>query len=137
MLQRFTWTEALSTGSLMVDIQHKELIAAINDLADAIEQGKGATTIKKLLTFLKYYAEWHFGNEEKCVAHLQCPLAETNKQAHCQFIEMVHDMTDAYRNQGDSETIAREIHSLLSQWLVNHIMKIDSNLFPKVSTAPV
>ncbi len=137
MLERFSWTEALSTGSLMVDIQHKELISAINDLADAIEQGKGASAIKKLLTFLKYYAEWHFGNEEKCIAHRQCPLAETNKQAHCQFIEIVGDMTYDYRNQGDSEEIAREIHRLLSQWLVNHIMKIDAQLFPRADSTLV
>lgn len=59
-LQTFTWDDSLSTGVPMIDAHHKELIAAVNDLGQAIAHQKGATAIKKLFVFLKFYAEWHF-----------------------------------------------------------------------------
>ncbi len=58
----------MSTGVPLIDTQHKELIAATNEIGDAIEKENWANAIKKLLVFLKFYAEWHFGNEETCAA---------------------------------------------------------------------
>jgi hemerythrin len=52
-MHTFEWTSSLNTGVAMIDPQHKELIVAINDLAEAIEQDRGKTAIKKLLVFMK------------------------------------------------------------------------------------
>ena len=127
-MKKFKWDDSLSTGVRMIDIHHKELIAAINDLGEAIETGKGATSIKKLLAFLKYYAEWHFEHEEHCAAQHQCPIAATNQKAHQQFMETVGRLSDEYRLSGASEAIARNIYQELSDWLVSHILKIDTQI---------
>jgi len=66
----------------MIDSQHRELIAATNEIGEAIESGNGTNAIKKLLVFLKFYAEWHFGNEETCAAKHSCPMAGVNQEAH-------------------------------------------------------
>ncbi|WKT84356.1 MULTISPECIES: hemerythrin family protein [unclassified Thermosynechococcus] len=127
-MQRFAWTEQLQTGVPMIDIQHKELVCAVNDLADAIEQGRGSAAIKQLIAFMKYYAEWHFGNEESCAEKYQCPLAEVNRCAHKQFIEMIEELQQQYRNSQADAAIATQIHGKLADWLVNHIMKIDKQI---------
>lgn len=128
MIQRFEWTDRLSTGVPMIDIQHKELVAAINDLADAIEQGRGASSIKQLIVFMKYYAEWHFENEESCANKYQCPLAEVNHRAHEQFIQLFEELQQQYRHSQADESVAVMIHGKLADWLVNHIMKIDKEI---------
>ncbi len=127
-MQKFEWTDAISVGVPMIDAHHKELILAFNDLSDAIEQGKGTGAIKKLLTFLKYYAEWHFDHEESCAAKHKCAIAETNQQAHKRFLEIFTNLQTQYRESEASEAVAREAHAQLCDWLVSHIMKIDTQL---------
>lgn len=127
-MQRFAWDDSLSTGVPMIDAHHKELIVAINDLAAAIEHGQGSTAIKKLIMFLKYYAEWHFDHEEKCAAKHKCPMAETNQRAHQAFIQTFGNLHEQYRQSDASEAVARQIYEELSRWLVSHIMSIDTEI---------
>ncbi|MGK7931124.1 MAG: hemerythrin family protein [Microcystaceae cyanobacterium] len=127
-MERFTWNESFSTGQPSIDAQHKELFYAINDLADAIEQGKGETAIKKLLIFMGYYAEWHFGREEKCMETHQCLFAEVNQKAHEKFLETFASLSKEIRENGASNEFAIKVHGILSEWLVNHIIKIDTEL---------
>lgn len=127
-MQKFEWSDRLSVGVPMIDTQHKEIIAAFNDLSDAIEHGTGTTAVKKLLVFLKYYSEWHFEHEESCAAKHKCPIADTNQQAHARFLAIFSDLQQRYRESGASEEIARQAHAQLSDWLVNHILKIDTQI---------
>jgi hemerythrin len=127
-MQKFAWNESLSTGVRMIDTQHKELIVAINDLAEAIENGQGGVAIKKLLVFLKYYAEWHFDHEQQCAAKHQCPMAAVNEQAHAKFIDMVNTFHIQYRESDANEDIAKQIHQQLADWLVSHILRIDTQI---------
>ncbi|HEY9629847.1 MAG TPA: hemerythrin family protein [Coleofasciculaceae cyanobacterium] len=127
-MQRFEWSHELSVGVPMIDSQHKELISAFNDLSEAIEQGRGASAIKKLLTFLKYFTEWHFEQEESCAAKHRCAISETNHQAHTRFLEIFSHLQVEYRESGASEEIARTVHAQLADWLVNHIMTIDTQI---------
>lgn len=127
-MQKFAWNESFLTGIKSIDVQHKELIIAVNDLADAIEQGKGPLAVKKLLIFLQYYAEWHFKHEEDCAEKHRCPAADANKQAHQRFAEIFTELSQEYRQNGESEEIARKMYDTLTDWLANHILKIDSQI---------
>jgi hemerythrin len=127
-MQKFVLDESLTTGVKMIDAHHKELIITINDLGEAIENGQGSTAIKKLLVFLQYYAEWHFEHEEKCAAKHKCPMAETNQQAHKQFLESLSQYKEEYRQNGANDDIALRIYQELSNWLVRHIQKIDTQV---------
>ncbi len=133
-IQRFAWTEDLKTGVPTIDVQHKELVASINDLATAIEEGRGASAIKQLIVFMKYYAEWHFGHEESIAQKHQCPLAEANCHAHAQFIKLFEDLQQSYRDSQADESVALEMYEKLSDWLINHIMKIDKQIGHHVCT---
>lgn len=113
-MQKFEWNDSLSVGVPMIDTQHKELINAFNDLSEAIEQGTGATSIKKLLVFLQYFTEWHFEQEESCANKHQCAIAETNHQAHTRFLNIFSGLQTEYRESGASEEIARKAHAQLA-----------------------
>lgn len=127
-LRPFTWDDSLSTGVPMIDAHHKELIAAVNDLGLAIAHHQGSTAIRKLFAFLKFYAEWHFEHEEACAARHQCPIAEVNQQAHATFIKTFGHLHEQYQASDASEAVAIEIYQQLSDWLISHILKIDTHL---------
>ncbi|MEN9227979.1 MAG: hemerythrin family protein [Gloeomargarita sp. HHBFW_bins_205] len=134
-LPRYVWDERIKVGLPLIDNQHRELIEAINDLADAIEQQQGAAAVKKLIAFLKGYAEWHFGQEESCAFRHQCPIAETNQKAHARFLEMLNQWHREYTESGASEEQARKIHAALGDWLLDHIYQIDTRLAQEIHQA--
>ena len=128
MLKKIDWDENIMTGVPAIDVQHKELIRAFNDFADALEKNQGATAVKKLLIYLKFYAEWHFEREEKCADEYNCPIAQTNKQAHQKFFEIFNELHLKYRQSEDPEEIAYQVHEKLTEWIVNHVMKVDKQI---------
>ncbi len=127
-MKKFEWNDSLSVGVPMIDVQHKEIITAFNDLSEAIEQGNGAASVKKLLTFLKYFTEWHFEQEESCAAKHRCAVADINHQAHTRFLAIFTALQAQYRESGASDAIARQAHAQLADWLVSHIMTIDTQI---------
>ena len=127
-LPRFEWNESLKTGITSIDAQHRELVQAVNDLADAIEQGQGTRAIQQLLTFMKYYAEWHFNHEESVAEAHRCPVAEVNRRAHLQFVQMFQNWQQRYRASQADDRVALEIHRHLADWLVGHIMRVDKQI---------
>lgn len=137
-MDRYELNESLLTGVRMIDTHHRELIEAINDLADAIEKGEGSSAVKKILSFLEFYAEWHFDHEEKCAYQHQCPMADINKQAHGIFLDTVKKYKVEYRENPDTQIqIATRIHQELADWLVSHIKGIDVKLGQEMIAAGV
>ena len=121
------WSEAIATGHLATDNQHKLLIDIINDLADAIETGKTQAKMNQILNLLHHYTEWHFEREERCMERTHCPMGEKNKAAHCLFIEKVKKFRADYK-ANPTEDLARKLYQELVDWLVHHIQGIDTSL---------
>lgn len=122
------WSEDLSTGNPGIDAQHKYLIEIINELAEAIEEKHAAKKLRTILNLLKYYAEWHFDREEKCMHRLKCPAYAENLDAHQYFIVTFKKFEAEYVESGGSESIAMRMYTTLTDWLVNHIKKVDGQL---------
>ncbi len=126
--KKLVWDDSFKSGVLAIDAQHKYLFEVINDLADAITSGQGASTIRRALDLVKYYAEWHFGREELCMERFRCPVAGANKAAHGQFLATFQAFDSEYRQSGGSEEIALRMYQELTDWLVHHIRGIDGQL---------
>ena len=125
---KIVWDDSLLTGSRAIDVQHKFLIDIINDLAEAIEEGKGAAAVGKILNLIRYYSEWHFEREEDCMLRHECPVADANKDAHAYFLETFAGFQAEFRASGGSDEIARRMYTELTQWLVNHIKGVDCHI---------
>ncbi len=125
---KLEWSDALATGDRATDVQHKYLIEIINELAVAIESGTAALSIRKILNLLKYYTEWHFHREELCMDRRKCPVAAANKKAHEGFIQTFNNFAHEYETSGGAEDIAVRMYKTLTEWLVMHIQKVDTNL---------
>ena len=122
------WSEDYATGVQRVDDQHKRLFKTADDYRAALEEGSGEGSYGLLLEFLDRYCRNHFGFEEKCMAEYRCPVAADNEAAHAKFLEIVRDFVQRYAEFGYQHADADELISIIEQWLVDHICRIDTHL---------
>ncbi len=123
------WEDKYSTGIAELDSQHQVLFKYINNLEKIIEKGDYSfSRIENILTFFEDYAKNHFGYEEDCMHAHQCPFGGKNKAAHKEFIKIFDAFHHRFTKEGPSEKLLKEIQQKATDWLVNHICKIDVNL---------
>jgi hemerythrin len=127
-LTKIVWDDSFSTGEPSVDLQHRYLIKTINELAEALDAGKGRDVVSEILVVTQFYAEWHFQREEDCMERYKCPMADANKNAHAVFIEKFKKFRQDFEKGGATDALATRIYTELGDWLVNHILKIDKSL---------
>jgi len=60
-----SWNDNLSVHVGEIDRQHQQLIKMINDLDDAMKQGKGKEVLGKIVKGLSDYTAYHFSTEER------------------------------------------------------------------------
>lgn len=123
-----SWSEDLSVGIRTIDEQHKRLIAMINELNEAMAQGKGKNVIGPILTRLANYAVEHFGTEEKLFETYGYPERDSHIAVHKAFVEKVSSF------QSDFETgramVTRDLMVFLKDWLLKHIRGTDKKYSP-------
>lgn len=122
------WSEALSVSVSEFDAQHKRLIGMINELNDAMLQGKGKEVLSTVIAGLVEYAKTHFAAEEKRFAELKYPHAESHKKQHDDFTRKV----DEFRREFEEGRLGVSVKVLqfLSDWLQNHIRVVDKQYGP-------
>ena len=130
--RRLIWREEMTTGVIELDAQHKYLIDIFNDLGYSIQKKYDPDDVGKVLRVMKYYAEWHFAREEECMARFHCPAAEKNTKAHAVFVGMLRQHQKDFEQSGGSTELATKLHEELSDWIVSHIMVVDTQLAPCV-----
>ena len=122
------WDKSMATGVAEVDQQHQEIIRQINALGTAMNSGKGRDEIGRLLDFLGKYAVDHFAKEEAHMARYRCPMAEANKAAHRAFVARFGELRKQFSAEGAKPTLAIDIYTELTTWLVKHIRGIDAKM---------
>ena len=123
-----TWSNQYATSVPEIDEHHKTIITQLNTLHDQMKQGKGRQEIIPTLEFLTTYTKMHFAAEEKLMQEYRCPVAELNKQQHTEFIQKVVALGTRFEKEGASPTLTLTIQHDLTDWILNHILKIDLQL---------
>ncbi len=125
-----TWDDSFSVGVKRIDDQHKKLVGMINDLNEAMRQGKGKDVIGKIITGLVEYTVTHFSLEERLFTQVGYADAPAHKKTHEAFVAKV----TKFKKDFESGRIAMsvEVMNFLSDWLKTHIKGTDkqySSLF--------
>ena len=115
------WTSDLNTGIDVIDNQHKRIVDYINQLGDAIQQ-RNKLTVGRVLEELVDYTVSHFAFEENLQEEAGYELAKPHKGVHDMFIKRVAKYQERHSAEED---IARELHAMLSTWLIHHIKRDD------------
>ncbi|WP_371324270.1 bacteriohemerythrin [Dechloromonas sp. ZY10] len=116
------WRAEMATGIRAVDLQHEELVAMINALAEAVVAQADSAALDALAQRLDAYIVFHFGTEENLMSTLPrgSEHVTLHRQQHREFVAELARL----RQSG----AFRELLSYLENWIVAHIMKTDRAL---------
>jgi len=116
------WNNWMSVKVNRFDDEHKKLIQMIGQLNDAMKRGEGDKVISDVLASLAAYCKTHFANEERLMQQYNYPEYPEHKQAHEAFVQKVGEAINAFENKSITPA---SIMNILSDWLMNHILKVD------------
>lgn len=116
------WNEAVRVQIDSLDRQHEHLFQLISDLEEAGQRGFGQA-VEKMAEFIPQVEE-HFTTEERLFARFSYPQAAFHQNHHDNFLKTLYDFQS--RIKGRDLALSSEITLFLSDWLLNHILTIDS-----------
>jgi hemerythrin len=120
----FNWNETLYSVEIeSFDNDHKKLIDLINNLHEAMSQGKGKIVLGKILIELREYTKYHFKAEELAMAKYGYLEFFDHKQQHKELIIQLEELIEKHKS--DSKEITIETFNFLKNWLTNHIKVTD------------
>lgn len=115
------WDPKLDTGIEVIDTQHKRIVAYVNQL-EAAEVSGDKIQVAQVIEQLVDYTQSHFGFEEAMMEEAGYKFLKPHQKVHELFIRRVSDFT---MRAAKGEDVARELHSMLTKWLINHIASED------------
>ena len=95
-MKAFVWTEAFSVGNVLMDTHHRVFFEMVREFSDWSNMDSGA--IQERIKFLVDYCFMHLGAEERLMEQAGYPLLESHKAIHCEFIQRVLAIREAYEN---------------------------------------
>lgn len=125
---KIEWTEDLAVGVELIDEQHQELFSRFNRLLEACSSGCGKEEIGSTLLFLDEYVRIHFRDEEKLQIAHAFPEYRAHHEQHRIFIHKLEDFKKEMLTGGATLSLTIATNSLLIDWLVNHIAKMDKKI---------
>ncbi len=118
-----TWTEDLSVNIAEMDKEHKQLVAMINELHEAMASGKGKDVLGGVLARLVDYTKFHFAAEEKLMSSNKYPGYLSQKAEHDNLTKKVLEIKT--RLDAGNMVVTVEVMTFLKDWLTKHIMGVD------------
>jgi hemerythrin-like metal-binding protein len=124
-----TWdSDKYSVGVKSIDGQHGVLFGLINDLYEAMRKGQAQQLTGALLRKLVDYTKTHFTAEEQMLADAKYPGLAEHQVKHRALIKQVGEFTS--RLEKGEIAINLDLMSFLSDWLTNHIQRVDKEYSP-------
>ena len=122
------WTEKYSVGIAQIDQEHKKLIALINELYEAMSQGKGNEVQGKVFDGLVAYCRTHFANEEGLMKKYGYPAFPDHKGIHDRLTAKVAGMANDLK-AGKAQSVI-QTSNFLKDWRNKHILETDQKYAP-------
>lgn len=122
------WNASLSVNIAEIDTQHQRLVAMINELNDAMVQGRGKDVIGKIIGGLATYTATHFATEERHFDRYGYPATATHKQEHRDFTTKVGEFKQGFDEGRLGLSVS--VMNFLSDWLRSHIKGSDMQYSP-------
>lgn len=127
MALRYELTDDLLTGNSLIDSEHRQLFAAINELMEACSQGTGRDKIMSTAQFLTSYVNKHFGDEERLQVTSKYPGYTAHKQFHDGYKRQLGDVSQELIKEGPTVKALGDLNRIVGV-LVSHIRTEDKKL---------
>jgi hemerythrin len=120
----FTWSDQMSVGVDLIDSDHKALIALINELHEAFENGDEPELPSDTFGRLIDYIDHHFLREEAVMEACGYPGVRQHKTEHGRFTHEIRYIQDRYV-RGEETKAGEDLLNYLKVWLRRHILVDD------------
>jgi len=117
------WSNELSVGIEEIDAQHKVLVDLLNEIHEAMQQGRTVQSTRGIIDRLDEYTRVHFAVEESLMRILHYPDYERHKEEHDKLIAQLADMHGKWEK--GKGAIGFELAHFLKTWLTKHILEGD------------
>jgi len=117
------WSEAWVTGDPAIDTDHKALIQYVNELNQAMLQGRGREVATGVLARLIQYARDHFSREEAIFQKAGLPTLDQHRRAHHELAAKVEQFQRDFA--ASKATLTTDMMSFLRDWLIKHVFETD------------
>lgn len=130
------WTKKLSVGNSIIDTEHRNLIAMINDIEFLIN-ARDSSALLQAFEQLEHWLCIHFANEANIAQTIdydftQHKLAEQNLQEEiCRLKDELLDKDGKW-----SEDEIKRYAVCLKNWLTKHIVDVDMLMKPALQNLP-
>ncbi|MBL1352660.1 MAG: hemerythrin family protein [Zetaproteobacteria bacterium] len=123
------WKDEYNTGEPEIDKQHKVIFKYLDDLEAHMQAGDiDDNYVKCLMDNLGIFTRSHFCYEEICMRRYKCPIGAKNKDIHTKLLKTYTAYRHQLDDEGVTEDLIQKIHDFIESWLLNHIIKIDTQL---------
>jgi hemerythrin len=123
-----TWSSEYSLEIKEIDVQHQKLVGMINQLHDAMKEGKGKDILQPIINSLVEYTRSHFGREEQLFAQYGYTARDGHTKIHNTLTQQALDLKD--KIDKGTGIMAVEVMSFMKSWLTNHILAEDRKYAP-------
>jgi len=117
------WGDAWLTGNAAIDNEHRSLVQHVNDLGEAMAQGRDREILGEILAKLIDYTRRHFAHEEAIWEQGGLPDLARHRQAHAVLASKVMQFHAEF-TAGRAE-LTVELMAFLREWLIDHVFKMD------------
>jgi hemerythrin-like metal-binding protein len=117
------WKDEYSVCVNRFDREHKKLFSLLNDLNDAMSQGRGRFVVQGVLHELLDYTRQHFAAEEDAMRSVAFPGLQLHIAEHRELTAKVAKFAAEY-SKGDT-IITIDLLYFLRDWLDKHILGTD------------
>lgn len=117
------WVPEYNTGIEVIDDQHRRILDYINEIDDVTALTDRAR-IRSILDNIIDYTQSHFTFEESLQEEAAYQYRIPHKRVHDLFIKRIENYRASFER---GESIEKELHEVLSKWLINHIQHDDAD----------
>ncbi|MDF1613595.1 bacteriohemerythrin [Desulfurivibrio dismutans] len=119
----FEWKDEYSVNIREIDEQHRQLVAMINELHEAMMQQRAKDVLGGLLNKLVSYCANHFAVEERLMQTHGYPEYASHKAKHEKMTAKVMALQNDLKSGKVNLTV--EVSQFLKDWLDKHILGTD------------
>lgn len=117
------WDETLSVDVAEIDKQHQTLVGTLNELHDAMRQGKSKDVMEEIVSRLIDYTSTHFATEERYFDRFGFEHAAEHKKEHADFVKKALEFKNGF--ESGKLGLSIDVMQFLSGWISNHIKGSD------------
>jgi hemerythrin-like metal-binding protein len=116
------WDPQPETGIDVIDAQHRTLIEAMNDLAEAFRAGRAADQARGSLAFLAQHGGEHFQTEERFMWAMGYPDLAAHRAEHAELTQRLQGLQARHLR---GYLVTAEMATLVADWRRHHLHGAD------------